>query len=174
MRRSDATFLSGKMTGFAYTRAAPFWPVKPSGDYQMSDNISGVYDVATEQFLEHEWFYDEDYLDRGLRSLSQGQEDAIRTWINRELFQVAVSAKIRSGRFFNVTWMSPGADWRETPLQYLYSETGEDTEYAACLYGLLVCRIAIERAQGFGEYWFTFKQVIGGDEHTSRSYVLKT
>jgi len=74
---------------------------------------------------------------------------------------------------FNVTWMSPGPIGVRRRLNICTRKTGRDEEYAARLYGLLVCRIAIERARDLGECWFTFKQEIGEDGHTSRSYVLK-
>jgi hypothetical protein len=133
---------------------------------------AGVFDAETMKWLRREWFSKEGYLDGGLRMLKPRQETAIRKWINEELFDYALG-KPAGSRIFNVTWRSPGTEWEGTALMPLYSETGQDEERAARLYGLLVCRIAIERADALGEIWYTFKQEISEDRPTSRSYVLR-
>jgi hypothetical protein len=129
--------------------------------------MSGVLiDGATHRELDHEWFHETGYLDRGLARVSQEERSAARDYVVRNLRE-AIAKRLP----FNVTWTSPGADWTGTPLEPLYSKTGEDEEHAAKLYGLFACRVVLEWAREHGERWWTFKQPIGLCRHTSRSYV---
>ena len=99
--------------------------------------------------------------------MSPAEYQAMFEWINNgsRWFEEA----IRNGKgIFNVTWEVPSV-WTNTPLQPLYwKAAGEDSEYAALLYGNLVCRVGVQRP----ELWWSFKQKHRREDHHSRSYVM--
>ncbi len=82
----------------------------------------------------------------------QGVRDALNEHINTH----------GHGEIVTSSWI-PGADWRQTPYQPIYTAVGEDWQSARYFYGLILWNVMMNRpeAWSFGRYPKRPGEVIG-------------
>lgn len=112
------------------------------------------------------WFPTE--LNAAMRVMTPQERVDMVSWANAYVLDEA--KKTQAG--MNVTktlrlFVPNHPDWTGTPLLPLYDKLGRDEVRAARLYGSLVCRVAVNRAECF----WCFAAPVAEDRH-SRTYVL--
>ena len=125
-----------------------------------------VFDVSSQNLMTQCWFPKD--LASVRQRLTAQQDDAIVKWINKHVFDAALSGPKQK---MNVTHALRNnipsiPSFEGTELQALHDVT-HDFERTRLIYGNSVCEIGIQRA----EQWWRYKEKVGEDQESS-TYVL--